>query len=353
MDHTNIESDKKMDNIIILIFVSGIIAFLATPLVKKLAVKYKVLDIPTTDRKIHKKPIPLLGGLAIYVPFVLLTVIKKSPLTYGELGIVLGATIIIIGGVLDDIWGLKPFEKLFFQLMSAVVLIIMGGRIQMIANPFTNDIAYLDMGYWTVPITIIWVVGITNAMNLIDGLDGLSSGVSLISTITIFIIAMTKDRISAMYLAAILMGAIAGFIPFNFNPASIFLGDTGAQLLGFLLAAISMEGAIKSATIFSVVVPILTMGLPIFDTVFAIIRRKVNGKPIMGADRGHLHHRLLDLGLSQKQAVFILYIISVLLSLLAIFSVQLSSLASYYFLLLVIILIAIICWRIGLFKHKD
>ena len=190
-------------------------------------------------------------------------------------------------------------------------------------------------------------------MNLIDGLDGLSSGVSLISTITIFIIAVTKDRSNAMYLTAILMGSIAGFLPYNFNPASIFLGDTGAQLLGFLLAAISMEGAIKSATIFSVVVPILTMGLPIFDTVFAIIRRKVNGRSIMEADRGHLHHRLLDLGLSQRQAVLIMYLISALLSGLAIFSVQLSSFASYYFLLVIIMLIGIICWKIGFFKHKD
>jgi UDP-GlcNAc:undecaprenyl-phosphate GlcNAc-1-phosphate transferase len=156
-----------------------------------------------------------------------------------------------------------------------------------------------------------------------------------------------------MYLTAILMGSIAGFLPYNFNPASIFLGDTGAQLLGFLLAAISMEGAIKSATIFSVVVPILTMGLPIFDTVFAIIRRKVNGKPIMEADRGHLHHRLLDLGFTQKQAVLVMYTISALLSAMAIFSVQLTSFASYYLLLVVMILIGIICWRFGFFKHKD
>ncbi len=342
-----------MENVIVLILVSGIIAFLATPLVKKLALKYKVVDEPKNNRKIHKKPIPLLGGLAIYLPFVLLTLIKGPVVTDAEIGIILGTTIIIIGGILDDIWELKPFEKLFFQLMAAVVLIIMGVSIQLIANPFTNDISYLDIGYWSVPITIVWVVGITNAMNLIDGLDGLSSGVSLISTITIFIIAVTKDRSNAMYLTAILMGSIAGFLPYNFNPASIFLGDTGAQLLGFLLAAISMEGAIKSATIFSVVVPILTMGLPIFDTVFAIIRRKVNGRSIMEADRGHLHHRLLDLGLSQRQAVLIMYLISALLSGLAIFSVQLSSFASYYFLLVIIMLIGIICWKIGFFKHKD
>lgn len=342
-----------MENVIVLILVSGIIAFLATPLVKKLALKYKVVDEPKNNRKIHKKPIPLLGGLAIYLPFVLLTLIKGPVVTDAEIGIILGTTIIIIGGILDDIWELKHFEKLFFQLMAAVVLIIMGVSIQLIANPFTNDISYLDIGYWSVPITIVWVVGITNAMNLIDGLDGLSSGVSLISTITIFIIAVTKDRSNAMYLTAILMGSIAGFLPYNFNPASIFLGDTGAQLLGFLLAAISMEGAIKSATIFSVVVPILTMGLPIFDTVFAIIRRKVNGRSIMEADRGHLHHRLLDLGLSQRQAVLIMYLISALLSGLAIFSVQLSSFASYYFLLVIIMLIGIICWKIGFFKHKD
>ncbi len=342
-----------MDNVIILIFVSVIISLLITPVVKKIAIKLNVVDIPRDNRKIHSKPMPLLGGVAIYLPFILLTFIKSSPLTNAEIGIALGATIIMIGGILDDKWELKPYQKLFFQLLAAVVLIIMGSSIKMIANPFTDHVSYLDMGYWTVPITIVWVVGITNAMNLIDGLDGLSSGVSFISTITIFIIAVTKDRNSAMYLTAILMGSIAGFLPYNFNPASIFLGDTGAQLLGFLLAAISMEGAIKSATIFSVVVPILTMGLPIFDTVFAIIRRKVNGKPIMEADRGHLHHRLLDLGFTQKQAVLVMYTISALLSAMAIFSVQLTSFASYYLLLVVMILIGIICWRFGFFKHKD
>ncbi|NLZ47269.1 MAG: undecaprenyl/decaprenyl-phosphate alpha-N-acetylglucosaminyl 1-phosphate transferase [Clostridiales bacterium] len=342
-----------MNSVIILILVSGIIAFLVTPIIKKLAIKFNVMDVPKSNRKVHKKPIPLLGGLAIYIPFVLLTLTKKSALTDAEIGIVLGATIIIIGGILDDKWDLTPYEKLFFQLMAAVVLLIMGVNIQLIANPFTNDISYLDIGYLSIPITIVWVVGITNAMNLIDGLDGLSAGVSLISTITIFLIALTKDRSSAMYLTAILMGAITGFLPYNFNPASIFLGDTGSQLLGFLLAAISMEGAIKSATIFSVVVPILTMGLPIFDTIFAIIRRKINGRPIMEPDRGHLHHRLLNLGLSQRRVVLIMYLISALLSGLAIFSVQLSSLASYYLLISVIILIGVICWRIGLFKHED
>ena len=137
-----------MENVIVLILVSGIIAFLATPLVKKLALKYKVVDEPKNNRKIHKKPIPLLGGLAIYLPFVLLTLIKGPVVTDAEIGIILGATIIIIGGILDDIWELKPFEKLFFQLMAAVVLIIMGVSIQLIANPFTNDISYLDIGYW-------------------------------------------------------------------------------------------------------------------------------------------------------------------------------------------------------------
>ena len=239
--------------------------------------------------------------------------------------------------------GVKTLPEIIFSIIDRSGFNNHGVKYKDDCKPFTDHVSYLDMGYWTVPITIVWVVGITNAMNLIDGLDGLSSGVSLISTITIFIIAVTKDRNSAMYLTAILMGSIAGFLPYNFNPASIFLGDTGAQLLGFLLAAISMEGAIKSATIFSVVVPILTMGLPIFDTVFAIIRRKVNGKPIMEADRGHLHHRLLDLGFTQKQAVLVMYTISALLSAMAIFSVQLTSFASYYLLLVVMILIGIIC----------
>lgn len=342
-----------MDNLFLLSLAAAVISFAVTPIVKKIAFKTGVIDIPKGGRKIHKKPIPLLGGVGIYLAFIVMVFLKSTEVSTEEWGILLGGFIIMIGGIMDDKWELRPYQKMLFQISASIILIIMGLKIDIITNPFGDVVPYLNTGYLSIPLTIIWVIGITNALNLIDGLDGLAAGVALISCLTILFIAIIKARTGAALLTAILSGAIAGFLPFNFNPATIFLGDTGAQLLGFLLAAISIEGAIKSATIFSIVVPILTMGLPIFDTIFAIIRRKINGKPIMQADRGHLHHRLLDMGLNQKQAVLVMYAISTVLSVVAIMSIQLNSSASYYLLASVILLIVLICWRIGFFKHRE
>lgn len=222
--------------------------------------------------------------------------------------------------------------KILFQLAAAICLIICGLKIQFITNPFDHLNLYVGLHIFAIPITIVWVIGITNALNLIDGLDGLAAGVALISCITMFVIAVLNQRWEAAILTSILGGSILGFLPYNFNPASIFMGDTGSQLLGFLLAAISIEGAIKSATAFAIVVPILALGLPIYDTLFAMIRRKINGKPIMQADRGHLHHRLLDMGLTQRQAVIIMYLISAVLGSFAIIAMQISNQKSYFYL---------------------
>lgn len=334
-----------------LILISAVISLLATPLVKKLAVKIGAIDVPRDERRVHKKPIPLLGGLAIYIAFIITIILKKGSLETSELGIILGSTIIVIGGVIDDIKNLKPLVKLSFQIAAALCLIASGVSITILTNPFggTNGLIYISWLY--IPFTVIWVVGITNALNLIDGLDGLAAGVALISTITIFIIAIIHNRSEAAILTSVLGGAIIGFLPYNFNPATIFMGDTGAQLLGFLLAAISMEGTIKSATAFAISVPILAIGLPIYDTIFAMIRRKVNGKPISQADRGHLHHRLLDLGLSQRQAVIIMYLISAILGGIAIIAMQISTVRSYFLMASVITIIVFVAWKMGFFKH--
>ncbi|MFL0267193.1 glycosyltransferase family 4 protein [Candidatus Clostridium radicumherbarum] len=334
-----------------LILISAVISLLATPLVKKLAVKIGAIDVPKDERRVHKKPIPLLGGLAIYIAFIITIILKKGSLETSELGIILGSTIIVIGGVIDDIKNLKPLVKLSFQIAAALCLIASGVSITILTNPFggINGLIYISWLY--IPFTVIWVVGITNALNLIDGLDGLAAGVALISTITIFIIAIIHNRSEAAILTSVLGGAIIGFLPYNFNPATIFMGDTGAQLLGFLLAAISMEGTIKSATAFAISVPILAIGLPIYDTIFAMIRRKVNGKPISQADRGHLHHRLLDLGLSQRQAVIIMYLISAILGGIAIIAMQISTVRSYFLMASVITIIVFVAWKMGFFKH--
>lgn len=337
----------------ILILVSTIISIIATPFVKRLAVFVKAIDVPRDERRIHKKPTPLLGGLAIYISFIITIVLKEGSLKNSEWGIVIGATIIIIGGILDDINELKPLTKLMFQLAAAVCLIASGVKISGLTNPFSGIDGTVNISWLYIPFTLFWVIGITNALNLIDGLDGLAAGVALISTITILVIALLHNRPEAAILTSILGGAILGFLPYNFNPASIFMGDTGAQLLGFLLAAISMEGTIKSATAFAISVPILALGLPIYDTLFAMIRRKVNGKPISQGDRGHLHHRLLDLGLTQRQAVIIMYLISAVLGGIAIIAMQVSTVRSYFLMTAVITIIVFIAWKMGFFKHKE
>jgi UDP-GlcNAc:undecaprenyl-phosphate/decaprenyl-phosphate GlcNAc-1-phosphate transferase len=342
-----------MDNLYVLMIIAGLLSLAFTPLIRKFAVCINAVSIPKDSRRVHKKPIPLIGGLAIYFSFMVTILLKKGNLSQTEIGMVLGASVITLGGFLDDKFELKPYQKLIFQIIGACLLIVFGVRILRITNPFYKINPYIDISWVSIPLTIIWVVGVTNALNLIDGLDGLAAGIAFISCITIMIIALLNGRMEAAFLTAILSGAILGFLPYNFNPARIFMGDTGAQLLGFLLAAISMEGAIKSAAAFAIVVPILAIGLPIYDTLFAMIRRKINGKPISQADRGHLHHRLLDMGLTQRQVVIIMYLISAILGGISVFAMQITTQQSYFLLTGVLIIIAFSAWRFGLFKHKE
>jgi UDP-N-acetylmuramyl pentapeptide phosphotransferase/UDP-N-acetylglucosamine-1-phosphate transferase len=342
-----------MNELYVLAVISVVISAVLTPFVKKFAIKMKVIDIPKDNRRIHKKPIPLLGGLAIYFSFILTLILKSGSLSKSEMGIMIGATIIVIGGFLDDKFDIKPWHKLLVQMASALSLIIYGIRIELITNPISSSDLYISIGILSIPLTIIWVVGITNALNLIDGLDGLAAGVAFISAVTIFIIALLNNRSEAAVLTVILAGSILGFLPYNFNPATIFMGDTGAQLLGFLLAAISIEGAIKSAAAFAIAVPILALGIPIYDILFAMIRRKLNGRPIMQADKGHLHHRLLDMGLTQRQAVIIMYLISAVLGSFAIIAMQVSTQRSYFLLAMVMVVLVMVAWKFGFFEHRE
>lgn len=342
-----------MNSLYLFAIVSTVLSVIFTPIVKKIALKLQIIDVPEGDRRIHNKPMPLLGGLSIYFSFIITLLLKGGNLTRAEMGLVLGATIIVIGGFLDDKFDIKPRYKLIFQIAAALILIIYGVKIVLITNPFSSLYQFTNVGIMSIPLTIIWVVGITNALNLIDGLDGLASGIGLISSLTILIIALLNNRYEATVLAIILCGSILGFLPYNFNPASIFMGDTGAQLLGFLLASISIEGAIKSAAAFSIAVPILALGIPIYDTLFAVIRRKINGKPIMQADRGHLHHRLLDMGFSQKQAVGTMYAISAVLGSFSIIAMEINAQLSYFLLAIIMVVLVFIAWRAGFFEHRD
>jgi len=337
--------------------VALIVAFFATPIARKIAVNSGAVNIPNDSRRVHKKPMALMGGLAIIAGFVLaatysfatrniksFTEYLKKPET---LGIVVGVLIIIILGIIDDIKVLKARVKFPVQLIAAIIVVSTGTRITAISKPFQATVAvhpsmmYMLGDILAYVISIFWIVGMTNAINLIDGLDGLAAGVSGIAAITLYIVSVIRKQDDIAIIAISLVGAIAGFLPYNFNPAKIFMGDTGATFLGFILAIISIEGTMKSVTALAVAIPILVLGLPIFDTMFAIVRRLLHGKPIAEADRGHLHHRLLDMGLSHRMAVICLYIVSGALSLISIALVDKGLLPS------IILLIMIVAFGIG------
>lgn len=298
--------------------VSAVVAFGATPVVKNLAFHVGAVDIPKDDRRMHDHPIPRMGGLAICLGF-LFSVLIFVPLTRPVQGMLLGGIIIAVLGIFDDIYDLSAKLKLVVQIVAALIAVVSGNVIQVLSNPnvFSSD-PYWELGILSIPVTVIWIVAITNAVNLIDGLDGLACGVSTISSMTMLIIALLVSEANVAVMMAALAGACIGFLPYNLNPAKIFMGDTGSTFLGFILATVSVQGMFKMYTIISFVVPFLMLGLPIFDTAFAFIRRIAHGQSPMSPDRSHVHHRLIDMGFTQKQAVGILYVISAILGLSAV-----------------------------------
>lgn len=303
---------------ILYVFLAMVVAFLisfgATPVVIGVAKKIKAIDVPKDERRVHKKPIPLIGGLAIFYGF-LISMLCFGVMDKPTIGILLGALIIVTTGVIDDKYNMNAKLKFLLQLIAAGVVVAFGVNIGYVQNPFNGH--YIDLGWFSVPITLIWIAGVTNAVNLTDGLDGLAAGISTIASMSLLILIMFTDNVNLAVMTAALTGAGFGFLPYNFNPAKIFMGDTGSMFLGYMLACISVQGLMKTYTVISFAMPILVLGLPIFDTLFAIVRRVVTGKPIMAPDRGHLHHRLLDMGFSQRQTVAILYTLTAILCLTA------------------------------------
>lgn len=293
------------------------ISVATTPLAKKISIKVGAIDYPK-DRGMHKKPMPRMGGIAIVLGFMITVLLLSSYIKGIEIkqfiGFIIGATIIIVLGVLDDMYTLRARVKLLVQIIAAGIVVYTGTRINVVLWPFT---AYLQK--LSIPITMFWIIGVTNAVNLIDGLDGLAAGVSSIAALCLMVLCIITGSEVAVILTAALAGACLGFLPRNFNPAEIFMGDTGATFLGFVLGVTSILGVFKGYAILALLVSMLCLGLPVFDTLFAMGRRVVNHKPIMEADRGHLHHRLIDRGFSQRQAVLILYGISFFCGLVAIF----------------------------------
>ncbi len=298
--------------------VSFLIALILTPVVRNLAVKMGAVDVPKDGRRMHTRPIPRMGGLAIFFGFLLSTLIFV-PLNEQCRGMLLGAVIIVVLGIFDDIYALSAKLKLVVQIIAALVSALEGNLITDLSNPniFSSDL-YWHLGWLAIPVSVLWIVAMTNAVNLIDGLDGLACGVTSISSLTLLVIALLVGEPSVALLVAALAGGCLGFLPYNMNPAKIFMGDTGSTFLGYVLAVISIQGLFKMYTLISFVVPFLLFGLPIFDTCFAFIRRIAHGQSPMHADRSHVHHRLIDMGFSQKQAVAVLYVITAILGLSAV-----------------------------------
>ena len=332
------------------------VALLITPGVILLAAKTGAMDAPDA-RKVHKKPIPRIGGIGIYAAFMvaMLSVLSFVDVTAEVkteiIGLMVGGSLIVLVGVIDDYKNLPAKVKLVGQIIAAAVLVIaFDVRIDFITAPFGD---YIYTEWLAVPLTIFWIVGLTNTVNLIDGLDGLAAGVATIAAVTIMMVALQQSIMLVAVLTAALAGAAFGFLYYNFNPARIFMGDSGSMFLGFMLAGISVIGAVKSAATIALIVPILALGLPILDTTFAIVRRYRGGVPIFKPDKGHLHHRLLDLGFTQRQAVLLMYVISALLGLSAVALTEVSNQLAIIIVCVVVVVVLLGAKKIGIFHMND
>jgi UDP-GlcNAc:undecaprenyl-phosphate GlcNAc-1-phosphate transferase len=314
---------------LVLTLVALVVTNALTPAVRRLARRVGAIDYPG-GRRINARPTPRLGGVAIYLGFAaaaLLAMVLTRPieLVQGDggmflripiaprtdravLGLMLGGTWLLAVGVYDDLRGLHPALKFGAMVAAAAVLVPFGLATQFVTHPLTGRT--VAVGPWGAVFTVLWVVAVVNVINFIDGVDGLAAGIVAIAGTTLLLVAAHKQDVVATSLAAALVGAALGFLRHNFNPARIFMGDSGSMFLGYVLGGLAVMGLYKSYTAISLLVPILALGVPIADTAFAIVRRARSGQPIYLPDRGHLHHRLLDRGLTQRQTVVLLYLIS-------------------------------------------
>ncbi|MGE7603947.1 glycosyltransferase family 4 protein [Peribacillus sp. NPDC097675] len=326
------------------LFVAFFLSILLTPFVGKLAFKLGATDKPN-ERKVHVKIMPRMGGLAIFLSFLITLLIFTDDLL-GQLPLIVGAIVIILIGVLDDIYELRAAPKFLGQILAALIIVLWGGlEVEFINLPFFTDT--LEFGIFSIPITILWIVSIINAINLIDGLDGLAGGVSTIALVTIATMALIKGDLFVATIALIVIGSTLGFLKYNFHPAKIFMGDTGALFLGYIIAVLSLLG-FKNVTMISLIVPIIILGVPISDTFFAIIRRVVNKQPISAADKSHLHHCLLNLGFTHKQTVILIYALAACFGLAAIIFSFATLWGALILVAGILVLIEILVEKIGL-----
>jgi UDP-GlcNAc:undecaprenyl-phosphate/decaprenyl-phosphate GlcNAc-1-phosphate transferase len=321
-------------------------AILLTPMIKRLAFKIGATDRPN-KRKVHQKIMPRMGGLAIFISFVIGILIIRPDASY-HWPIIIGGIIIIITGVADDMKEISPKVKLFGQILAALIVTVYGDlNLEFINLPFGGKI---EFGILSIPITMFWIIGITNAINLIDGLDGLAAGVSSIALLSIAGMAMIMGNIYVMVIALILAASSIGFLVYNFHPAKIFMGDTGALFLGYMISVLSLLG-FKNVTFISLIIPIIILGVPISDTFFAIIRRLVNKQPLSAPDKSHLHHCLMRAGFSHKQTVLLIYAMASVFGLTAFIFSQSTVWGSLIVILALLITIEVIVEKIGLVRE--
>lgn len=305
-------------NVIFSFALAYLVSFAAVPIVRVLAFKMNAVDVPKDERRMHKKPIPRWGGAAIYLGFIVSVACFTPVIDERLVGILLGSLIIVVTGILDDKYALKASLKLLGQCIAAIVVISFGVRI----NAFNDLLKFAkspELTFWfSVVVTFGWIIIVTNAVNLIDGLDGLAASISGISAFALVFICIITGKYDMAVIFVAIAGACMGFLPFNHYPAKIFMGDSGALFLGYILSTMSVLAFLQGYSAMSFIVPIIVLAIPIFDTSFAIVRRLYHHKGIMSADRGHLHHRLIDSGFTQKETVTIMSTFSALLSIAAI-----------------------------------
>ncbi len=336
-------------NIFYIILITFVSSLILVPLIRDIAVHINAMDIPD-KRKVHKKPMPRLGGLAIFLSF-LVGYMFFAPLTTQMISILIGSFLIVLLGIIDDINPLKATTKLWGQIAVAMILVFYG-------NIYINELSIygmnINLGIWSYPVSLFIIVACINSINLIDGLDGLAAGTSSIYFITIIVISILLGRTDNLgfFLCLITLGSTLGFLFYNFNPASIFMGDTGSMFLGFMVAVISLLG-FKTATLTSFLIPILILFIPILDTLLAILRRLIKGESIGKPDKEHVHFQLLNKTSSVKKTVLIIYFINILFSIVSVlYAIGLTDLAILLYLLLMIIVIIFIFKTDILYKHN-
>ncbi|MEH7651733.1 MraY family glycosyltransferase [Bacillus safensis] len=330
-------------------FVSLSTVLIVTPIVKKFAIKIGAVDQPN-KRKVHDKVMPRMGGLAIFIGVAAGALAGGLFLHNKITAISVGAVLIVILGIFDDKYNLSAKFKFLVQVLVACLIVSTGLKMDFFSVPFLTD--RIELGWMAYPLTVLWIVGITNAINLIDGLDGLAAGISVIGLSTIAVMAFSADKILILSLSLVVIGSTIGFLFYNFHPAKIFMGDTGSLFLGYMISVLSLLGLYKSVTLFSVVVPVIILGVPIFDTTFAIIRRILNRQPISAPDKSHIHHRLMAFGLSHRMAVIVIYMIGLVFSLSAILLTSATIWLSLIIIFLLVMFMQVIAEVTGLVNEE-